>query len=63
MFFIAAGIYGFGAIVYIIFASGDVQPWASLGTESRDVELDVQAGEKLANGDAESEKMLDGQKV
>lgn len=28
MFYIAAGIYFFGAVFYGIFASGDLQPWA-----------------------------------
>lgn len=28
MFFIAAGVYAFGAVMYCVLGSGDVQPWA-----------------------------------
>ncbi len=43
MFFISAAIYVFGAIFYIIFASGEIQSWAQdpteLGDEEEKVEL------------------------
>ena len=28
VFFIAAGVYSFGVVFYLVFASGDKQPWA-----------------------------------
>ncbi|CAG5123820.1 unnamed protein product [Candidula unifasciata] len=42
VFYIAAAIYIFGATFFVIFASGDLQPWAEVGeleSKSREVEL------------------------
>jgi hypothetical protein len=33
VFFIAAGVYVFGAAAYIVLASGSLQPWAVLQSE------------------------------
>ena len=30
VFYLAAGIYGVGALVYFLFASGELQPWAEI---------------------------------
>lgn len=46
MFFIAAAIYIFGAVFYVIFASGDLQPWAQseeVGSKSHEVECTSKA--------------------
>ena len=39
VFYIAAAIYVFGAVFYLIFGSGELQPWAR---EERHIEVDVE---------------------
>ena len=39
VFYVAAAIYLFGAIFYLIFGSGELQPWAR---EQREYELSVE---------------------
>jgi hypothetical protein len=39
VFFIAAGVYAFGAITYCVLASGTIQPWASDAVSTTEVEL------------------------
>lgn len=41
MFYISAGFYLFGSVVYSIFASGDVQKWAQ--HEVKEVEQELEA--------------------
>lgn len=49
VFYIAAGIYGLGALIYTAFASGEVQPWAR--DQSADIEINVTELQPLENGD------------
>lgn len=37
-FYIASVIYCFGAVFYIVFAKGDIQPWAKDDEQNQDVE-------------------------
>ena len=37
VFFLAAGIYAFGGVIYIICARGELQPWAVETSEISDV--------------------------
>ena len=39
VFYIAAAIYVFGAVFYLIFGSGELQPWAR---EEKHIEVDVE---------------------
>lgn len=39
VFYIAAGVYLFGSIVYWLFASGELQPWA-VQKKKRDISLE-----------------------
>jgi len=41
VFYVTAGIYVFGAVFFVIFGSGDVQPWNSADDENL-VEVDVE---------------------
>ena len=46
MFFVAAAIYAFGAIFYIIFASGELQPWAVEEKVAEDMQLNIKENEE-----------------
>lgn len=68
MFFIAAGVYAFGAVMYCILGSGVVQPWAK--KQITTVEMEVAAVEnsspnsrpiykpRLSNGSLPTDPML-----
>jgi len=45
VFFIAAGVYAFGGVVFCVLTSGSVQPWA-IDKSKNVAELEVMAGEK-----------------
>ena len=53
VFYIAAGIYIFGAATFAIFASGEVQKWARLDGDQKKRNLTVSVGER-----EEKERML-----
>lgn len=42
MFYIAGAIYTFGALFYLIFASGEIQPWARQEVEHEEEVLQVE---------------------
>ncbi|XP_046329728.2 sialin-like [Haliotis rufescens] len=49
VFYIAAAMYGFGAIFYVIFASGELQPWAREESEEEEkmaVEMETKGGHR-----------------
>lgn len=49
VFYIAAAMYGFGAFFYIIFASGELQPWAREESEEEEkmgVEMETKGGHR-----------------
>lgn len=46
VFFVSAGIYLFGCLVYWFWASGEEQPWASLGTSDEVTENNVENAEQ-----------------
>ena len=55
VFFITAGVYALGAIIYLVLASGTVQPWATDKSKST-VELDVVDEQKdSVDGQAQAE--------
>ena len=56
VFYIAAAIYGVGALFYSAFASGDVQPWAR-DEHMNDIDLEVNVTElqPMGNGDLKKE--------
>lgn len=62
MFFIAAGVYTFGAIMYCILASGEIQPWAKDLSEIPEDEVDVKSSNsniyRPKNGNVALEPML-----
>lgn len=37
VFFICSALYLFGGVVYLLFASGELQPWASEDTDKSDI--------------------------
>ena len=39
VFFICAGVYTFGTLVYVMFGSGELQPWARTDTMDTNVSL------------------------
>lgn len=46
VFFISAGIYLFGCVIYWFWASGEVQPWALHGTAD-EIDENVENGKKI----------------
>lgn len=65
VFFIAAGVYTFGAIMYCILASGEIQPWANDSSEMTADEVDVKSSNsniyRPKNGNIALEPMLSAQ--
>lgn len=54
VFYIAAAIYGIGALFYTAFASGEVQPWAK-PEENMDLEINITELQPLGNGGVKGE--------
>ena len=51
VFFLAAGIYAFGGVIYIICARGELQPWAVDTSEINDVKsVEGQPLTDMSNG-------------
>ena len=58
-FFVSAGVMAFGALVYLIFARADVQPWAKQEQEPEEfAEADVSYKAKGNEADAEASVRL-----
>ena len=57
VFFIAAAIYGFGALFYAFFASGELQPWARSEQEPEAVAMVTLDRKKEAKSDEHDEIM------
>ena len=60
VFYVAAAIYLFGAVFYVIFASGVLEPWACKQEMSADVEVKNQLVDSEAAGKGEG-KERDGE--
>ena len=41
MFYVVAALYAFGAIVYVIFASGEIQPWEKDTLQEAEIKFEV----------------------
>lgn len=54
VFYVAAAIYIIGATFFVIFASGDLQPWAEIGK----LESKSQERELTSNTNGEEHEML-----
>ena len=55
VFYIAAAIYGIGAIFFTAFSTGEVQPWAR-PDEDINLEINVTELQPLENGGVKDEK-------
>ena len=55
VFYIAAAIYGIGALFYTAFASGEVQPWAK-PDENMELEINITELQPLENGGVKEKK-------